>query len=227
VNSIAWAPPELGLHLACASSDGYVSILSHRAQDDGWDVHKGLRCPGGATAVSWAPGSSATPMLATAGCDGNVRLWQGRVVAGGVGGGSSGSSSSSGSGSGSALAWEEVASKVLSFSQDKPPTGSAAEWARDVAWCPAGGAPGAGGAQQQLLAACSDGGRVLLWRSGDAFSAPAQLPPFGHPVWRLSWSPTGRLLAVTCGDNSVTLWKEDMAGTWMSVCNAPVNVEVQ
>ncbi len=208
MNSIAWAPPELGLHLACASSDGYVSVLSHRAQDDGWDVHKGLHCPGGALAVSWAPGSSSQPMLATAGCDGSVRLWQGRVVAGGVGGGS-----------GSALAWDAPC-RVL-------PLGGQGEWARDVAWCPAGGAPLQGGGQQQLLAACSDGGRVLLWRSGDGFSTPTQLPPFGHPVWRLSWSPTGRLLAVTCGDNSVTLWKEDMAGTWMSVCNAPVNVEVQ
>lgn len=29
VNSVAWAPHELGLHLAAASSDGKVSILSH------------------------------------------------------------------------------------------------------------------------------------------------------------------------------------------------------
>jgi protein transport protein SEC13 len=105
-------------------------------------------------------------------------------------------------------------------------SGGGAEWARDVAWCPAG-VPLEGGGEGQLLAACSDGGRVLLWRSSDGFAAPAALPPFGHPVWRLSWSPTGRLLAVTCGDNSVTLWKEDVAGTWMSVCNAPVNVDVQ
>ena len=210
MNSIAWAPPELGLHLACASSDGYVSVLSHRVEDNGWDVHRGMHCPSGAMAVSWAPGSSAQPMLATAGCDGSVRVWVGRV-AGGAGGG----------GGGAQLAWDAAAAKVLQVGSS-----GGAEWARDVAWCPAG-VPLEGGGVGQLLAACSDGGRVLLWRSSDGFAAPAALPPFGHPVWRLSWSPTGRLLAVTCGDNSVTLWKEDVAGTWMSVCNAPVNVDVQ
>ena len=48
------------------------------------------------------------------------------------------------------------------------------------------------------------------------------LPPFPAPVWRLSWSITGRLLAVSCGDNSVTLWKEDLSGTWQQVSNVPV-----
>ena len=207
VNSIAWAPPELGLHLACASSDGSVTVLSHRAADDGWDVARLKDCPGGVMAVSWAPAAAsgaagAPPTLATAGCDGRVRMWRASAGAGAAGGGCS-------------LAWEEGPY----FSEPLVEGGSAAEWVRDVAWCPVG-LPEAGGGQGQLLAACSDSGRVALWRSGER--RPTYLPPFSAPVWRLGWSPTGRMLAVSCGDNSVTLWKEDMAGTWMNVCNAPV-----
>jgi protein transport protein SEC13 len=32
VNSIAWAPHELGPILACASSDGKVSVLTYRGK---------------------------------------------------------------------------------------------------------------------------------------------------------------------------------------------------
>lgn len=37
---------------------------------------------------------------------------------------------------------------------------------------------------------------------------------FGDVVWRVSWSTTGNILAVSCGDNKVTLWKESMTGEW-------------
>jgi WD40 repeat protein len=39
VNSIAFAPHELGLVLACASSDGTVSLLEHKP-DGSWDTSK-------------------------------------------------------------------------------------------------------------------------------------------------------------------------------------------
>jgi protein transport protein SEC13 len=39
VNSIAFAPHELGLILACASSDGTVSLLEH-TPDGSWDTSK-------------------------------------------------------------------------------------------------------------------------------------------------------------------------------------------
>ena len=32
VNGVSWAPHEYGLHLAAASSDGRVSVLSHRGE---------------------------------------------------------------------------------------------------------------------------------------------------------------------------------------------------
>jgi protein transport protein SEC13 len=53
VNAVAWAPHELGLALACASSDGSISVIS-RGQDGQWDATK---IPGahsiGCTGCAW------------------------------------------------------------------------------------------------------------------------------------------------------------------------------
>ena len=40
---------------------------------------------------------------------------------------------------------------------------------------------------------------------------------FAAPVWRVSWSVTGNLLAVSCGDHTVTLWKQSLSGDWTKV----------
>lgn len=37
---------------------------------------------------------------------------------------------------------------------------------------------------------------------------------FPDVVWRVSWSLSGNVLAVSCGDNKVTLWKENAKGDW-------------
>jgi len=36
-------------------------------------------------------------------------------------------------------------------------------------------------------------------------------------TWRVSWSLSGNVLAVSGGDNKVTLWKEDLKGNWEMV----------
>ena len=35
---------------------------------------------------------------------------------------------------------------------------------------------------------------------------------FPDTVWRVSWSVAGGVLAVSCGDGKVTLWKENLKG---------------
>lgn len=40
---------------------------------------------------------------------------------------------------------------------------------------------------------------------------------FPDVVWRVSWSLAGNVLAVSCGDGKVTLWKESLKGTWECV----------
>lgn len=93
VNSIAWAPVEYGLSLACGSSDGHVSILSYVVEEGSWRVANWNAHQIGCNAVAWCPPSSGTggslfltssppaasspPImrLASGGCDNLVKIW--------------------------------------------------------------------------------------------------------------------------------------------------------
>lgn len=46
---------------------------------------------------------------------------------------------------------------------------------------------------------------------------PLVLHDYKVPVWRVSWSLTGNILAVSDGNNLVTLWKEAVDGKWSKV----------
>lgn len=88
MNSVAWAPHEFGLILACGSSDGSISILSNNG--DTWDAQKIPNAHTiGCNAVSWCPviepGYDTTTLhsrsgpikrLATGGCDNLVKIWR-------------------------------------------------------------------------------------------------------------------------------------------------------
>ena len=54
--------------------------------------------------------------------------------------------------------------------------------------------------------------------SANTTAAPGTTPgKFPDVVWRVSWSLAGNILAVSCGDGKVTLWKENLKGTWECV----------
>ncbi|KAK1231927.1 GTPase-activating protein S13 [Marasmius sp. AFHP31] len=227
VNSISWAPHELGPILACASSDGKISVLTFK--DDGqWvaDIFNGHAI--GCNAVSWAPavqpGSLITPQqsqsqpipgqppaqsapsakrFATAGCDNLVKIWGFRE---------------------DSQSWVEE--EILE---------GHADWVRDVAWAPNIGLP------RSYIATASQDKTVLIWTKDtptgswvkttlDPSSALTSPVPgaaaatttspagkFPDVVWRVSWSLAGNLLAVSCGDGKVTLWKENLKGVWECV----------
>lgn len=40
---------------------------------------------------------------------------------------------------------------------------------------------------------------------------------FDSALWRASWSLSGNVLAVSQGDNKVSLWKENLQGAWECV----------
>lgn len=101
-----------------------------------------------------------------------------------------------------------------------------ADWVRDVAWAPNIGLP------RSYIATASQDRTVLVWTK-DSPSAPwvktaldpsativspaggaAPAGKFPDVVWRVSWSLAGNLLAVSCGDGKVTLWKENLRGVW-------------
>ncbi|XVF29216.1 hypothetical protein REPUB_Repub15cG0101600 [Reevesia pubescens] len=87
VNSIAWAPHELGLCLASGSFDGNISAFTAKA-DGGWDASRIDQAhPIGVTSVSWAPSTAPGALvgsgllelvqkLCSGGCDNTVKVWK-------------------------------------------------------------------------------------------------------------------------------------------------------
>jgi len=216
VNSVSWAPHELGAIVGCASSDGKLSVLTFK--DDGtWDADIFNAHASGCNAISWAPatlpGSLITPTqtssasaqgqqqppqttsvkrFASAGCDNLVKIWGYRE---------------------DTQAWVEE--DVLDGHVD---------WVRDVAWAPNIGLP------RSYIATASQDKTVIIWTK-DGPQAPwnkTTLNPnssagaaggskFPDVVWRVSWSLAGNILAVSCGDGKVSLWKENLKGIWECV----------
>ena len=209
VNAVAWAPHEYGLQLACASSDGSVSVLTHR-DDDSWAVARFADCAVGCNGVSWAPaahvggtapdelsgGAVYVKRLAVAASDSRVRLYKTAAPAPGQ------------------LEERWVRDAELLAADGSSPH---REWVRDVAFSPASGV----GAN--TLASCSDDCTVAVWTQQSAAGpwALQALPRFEAPVWRVSWSVSGHLLAVSCGDNAVTLWKQSVEGLWAQISAVP------
>ncbi|XP_058103836.1 protein transport protein SEC13 homolog B-like [Magnolia sinica] len=193
VNSISWAPHDLGLCLACGSSDGNISVFTARS-DGSWDAARIDQAhPVGVTSVSWAPATSPGALfgsglldppvqkLVSGGCDNTLKVW--KLYNGN---------------------W-----KMDCF----PALQKHADWVRDVAWAPNLGLP------KSTIASASQDGTVVIWtvaKEGDRWEGKV-LNDFKTPVWRVSWSLTGNILAVADGNNNVTLWKEAVDGEWQQV----------
>lgn len=93
---------------------------------------------------------------------------------------------------------------------------SHSDWVRDVAWAPPI-LP-----KSNVVASCSEDKKVLIWTSQDGGEwAPTLLHEFDAPVWRVSWSMTAQMLAVSSGDNDVTLWKQGLDGQWSKMTTVP------
>lgn len=95
---------------------------------------------------------------------------------------------------------------------------SHADWVRDVAWAPSIGLP------KWYIASCSQDKKVIIWTNNDGPNAPNDWEPrvlneFDDIVWHVSWSVMGNILAVSWGENRVSLWKEDMNGDFREISN--------
>ncbi|KAG4028214.1 hypothetical protein MFRU_023g00510 [Monilinia fructicola] len=194
VNSLSWCPHESGCLLACASSDGNVSVLEFK--DNSMD-HKIFHAHGiGVNSVSWAPSSQPGSLVSASagGKEGGIK----RFVTGG---------------SDNLLriwSWDQAS---LSYKVEGAPLQGHGDWVRDVAWSPTV-------LQKSYIASASQDKTVRIWTSS-AVSNPGQweskVLQFEREVWRVSWSLSGNVLAVSGGDNKVSLWKENLRGEWECV----------
>ena len=106
--------------------------------------------------------------------------------------------------------WEEEKKQVPSPHQD---------WVRDVAWAPNTAMP------YNIIASCSEDRSVYIWKQMEKAAEHEQgdtwtyklLHSFDAPVWRVSWSVTGNVLAVSTGDHKVSLWKQSVDESWLQI----------
>ncbi|ESN98225.1 hypothetical protein HELRODRAFT_157480 [Helobdella robusta] len=193
VNSVCWAPYEHGLILAAGSSDRSISILSY-TNEGTWESKKIINAHAvSCNAVSWAPAIKSDSIHDTA----TSMLPPKRFVSGGA--------------DYLVKIWREdngqwVEDQKLEMHSD---------WVRDVAWAPSIGI------QKNIIASCSQDTCVYIWTNDGTSSTwtPKLLHKFGDVVWHLSWSVTGNILAVSGGDNKVSLWKENLEGDWTCISN--------
>ncbi len=101
------------------------------------------------------------------------------------------------------------------------------DWVRGVDWL-----SDCFGRQYDLLATCSEDGTVILWKI--PFQSPGNytkqiLDTFDGPVWKVSWSHTGGLLAVSAGsnkaDNTVYVYQEQDNNKWKVIQQIEHDVE--
>lgn len=195
VNSVCWAPHEHGLVLACASADGSVSVLTSTALS--WEAKKITNAHSiGCNSVSWAPA------VASGSADGSARSGPSpqRLVTGGC--------------DTYVKIWRLDATSGEWTEESKLEGHS--DWVRDVAWAPSIGLP------RSIIASCSQDRRVIIWVNDGVTGVwqPRELNTFDDVIWHVSWSVTGNILAVSGGDNKVSLWKESLEGQWVCLSDS-------
>ncbi|KAK6335232.1 GTPase-activating protein S13 [Orbilia javanica] len=189
VNMASWAPHTLGEVLACASTDGKVSVLEFK--DGNWDTRIFNAHATGCNAISWAPDVSPGSIVqSSAALTTGVRKF--------VTGGSD----------------NLVKIWVYSPEQDNYVVETVLEghhdWVRDVAWAPSI-------LSRTYIASASQDKSVIIWTSDAGGPFQKKVLEMEAVVWRVSWSLSGNVLAVSGGDNKVTLWKENLQGEWEKV----------
>ena len=97
---------------------------------------------------------------------------------------------------------------------DGAPLTGHGDWVRDVAWAPNLGLP------VNTVASAGQDGRLIAWNEredGSVWDPVVIYETGGVPLWRVSWSTSGTILAATDGSGGVTLWSEVTDGKWQQV----------
>jgi protein transport protein SEC13 len=92
------------------------------------------------------------------------------------------------------------------------------DWVRDVAWSPSAGL------SSMKIASSSQDRRVIIWNNKDGLAwNPEPLHIFDDVIWHVSWNFVGDVLAVSGGDNQVSLWKKHEGGNWECISDSSQN----
>ncbi len=72
-----------------------------------------------------------------------------------------------------------------------------------------------------IIATCSEDRNVIIWKQTKPNEkwTTTVMKTFDAPVWRLSWSVTGNVLAVSTGDHKVSLWKQSVDEKWIHIAS--------
>ena len=197
VNSVQWAPHEYGVMLLAASSDGKVSIITFK--ENGTTTPLVIDAHAiGVNAACWAPVAFEEDEDGEESNEGNkgpkeIR----RFVTAGA--------------DNLVKVWRyntEAQTYVLESTLE-----GHTDWVRDVAWSPSV-------LLRSYIASVSQDRTCIIWsqenNKGPWKKTLLQDEKFPDVLWRASWSLSGNILAVSGGDNKVTLWKENLEGKWES-----------
>ncbi|EGW31545.1 protein transport protein SEC13 [Spathaspora passalidarum NRRL Y-27907] len=189
VNSVSWAPHELGAVLLCTSSDGKVSVVDFN--EDGTTSHVIFNAHNiGVNSASWAPISNVSSK------DPQTLKQHRRFVTCGS--------------DNLAKIWKY--DSVHNTYVEEARLEGHTDWVRDVDWSPSI-------LVRSYIATASQDRTVLIWtqdRDGHWQKQLLTEEKFPDVCWRCSWSLSGNILAVSGGDNKVSLWKENLQGKWES-----------
>lgn len=185
VNSVQWAPHEYGALLLAASSDGKVSVIEFKENGTSSPIVFDAHAIG-VNAASWAPSTVQ---------EGSTSQLLRRFVTGGA--------------DNLVKVWK-YSQETQSYTLEDTLEGHS-DWVRDVAWSPSV-------FLRSYIATASQDRTCVIWsqehNNGPWKKTLLQQDKFPDVLWRASWSLSGNILALSGGDNKVTLWKEDLEGKW-------------
>lgn len=190
VNSIQWAPHEYGVVLLAASSDGKVSVVEFKENGTSTPIVIDAHAIG-VNSACWAPATIQESSSTDKGSPKELR----RFVTGGA--------------DNLVKIWK-FDSAAQTYILEETLSGHS-DWVRDVAWSPSV-------LLRSYLASVSQDRTCIIWtqdeNKGPWKKTLLQQDKFPDVLWRASWSLSGNILALSGGDNKVTLWKENLEGNW-------------
>lgn len=212
VNSVAWSPEDLGLMLATASSDGSIGIVSYNSTGR-WDTNRIDNAHlAGCLSVTWSnafpPEAVLSPLARTTASGGEGIKPVAMLATGGC----------------DALVklwhFDETMSQWQLQQKLEKHTG----WVRSVAWAPSLGLP------IDTIASAGQDGLVIAWSKSEPGGqfVPVVVADYGDtPVWSVSWSTMGNMLAVADASGAVKLYKEQVDNHWVLLGDASVYEQQQ